>query len=54
MEKTSPWSTLYFIALVIFGNYVLLNLLVAILVEGFTNAVKINFFFILKRYFIII
>ncbi|CAF4598355.1 unnamed protein product [Rotaria sp. Silwood1] len=37
MEKTSPWSALYFIALMIFGNYILFNLLVAILVEGFSN-----------------
>ncbi|CAF1490715.1 unnamed protein product [Adineta ricciae] len=37
MEKTGSWSALYFIALMIFGNYVLLNLLVAILVEGFVN-----------------
>ncbi|CAF2632343.1 unnamed protein product [Rotaria sp. Silwood2] len=37
MEKTSPWSALYFIALTIFGNYILLNLLVAILVESFPS-----------------
>ncbi|CAF4869841.1 unnamed protein product, partial [Rotaria sp. Silwood1] len=37
MKKTSPWSALYFIALMIFGNYILLNLLVAILVESFPN-----------------
>lgn len=35
MEKTSPWAALYFVALMTFGNYVLFNLLVAILVEGF-------------------
>ena len=40
MEKTGSWSALYFIGLMIFGNYVLLNLLVAILVEGFVNEVK--------------
>lgn len=36
MYKTSPWAALYFIALMTFGNYVLFNLLVAILVEGFS------------------
>lgn len=36
MSKTSQWSALYFIALMTFGNYVLFNLLVAILVEGFS------------------
>ncbi len=42
MEKTSAWAALYFIALMTFGNYVLFNLLVAILVEGFSTEVKIN------------
>ncbi|CAF3704659.1 unnamed protein product [Adineta steineri] len=37
MEKTSAWAALYFIALMTFGNYVLFNLLVAILVEGFST-----------------
>jgi len=41
MEKTSAWAALYFIALMTFGNYVLFNLLVAILVEGFSTEVKI-------------
>nr|XP_045595060.1 voltage-dependent T-type calcium channel subunit alpha-1I-like [Procambarus clarkii] len=36
MEKTSHWASLYFVALMTFGNYVLFNLLVAILVEGFS------------------
>ncbi|XP_038013170.1 voltage-dependent T-type calcium channel subunit alpha-1G isoform X7 [Motacilla alba alba] len=35
MASTSSWAALYFIALMTFGNYVLFNLLVAILVEGF-------------------
>ncbi|KRX79673.1 Voltage-dependent T-type calcium channel subunit alpha-1G [Trichinella sp. T6] len=38
MAQTSPWSALYFIALMTFGNYVLFNLLVAILVEGFQES----------------
>ncbi|CAH1794430.1 unnamed protein product [Owenia fusiformis] len=37
MAKTSAWAALYFIALMTFGNYVLFNLLVAILVEGFSG-----------------
>jgi len=37
MQKTSSWAALYFIALMTFGNYVLFNLLVAILVEGFST-----------------
>ncbi|CAF1504098.1 unnamed protein product [Rotaria sp. Silwood1] len=36
MENTSAWAALYFIAFMTFGNYVLFNLLVAILVEGFS------------------
>ncbi|KAM7394659.1 hypothetical protein PAMP_021446 [Pampus punctatissimus] len=35
MAATSPLAALYFVALMTFGNYVLFNLLVAILVEGF-------------------
>ncbi|OAD58478.1 Voltage-dependent T-type calcium channel subunit alpha-1H [Eufriesea mexicana] len=37
MQKTSHWAALYFVALMTFGNYVLFNLLVAILVEGFSS-----------------
>ncbi|CAF3697645.1 unnamed protein product [Rotaria sordida] len=37
MKKTSPWSALYFIALMIFGHYILVNLLIAILVDSFSN-----------------
>ena len=40
MERTSHWAALYFVALMTFGNYVLFNLLVAILVEGFSNQVN--------------
>ncbi|XP_058537036.1 voltage-dependent T-type calcium channel subunit alpha-1H, partial [Ochotona princeps] len=35
MASTSSWAALYFVTLMTFGNYVLFNLLVAILVEGF-------------------
>ncbi len=37
MDRISSWAALYFIALMTFGNYVLFNLLVAILVEGFST-----------------
>ena len=40
MQYTSHWAALYFVALMTFGNYVLFNLLVAILVEGFSNQVS--------------
>lgn len=40
MAKTSQWAALYFIALMTIGNYVLFNLLVAILVEGFSSVVR--------------
>lgn len=42
MEKTSHWAALYFVALMTFGNYVLFNLLVAILVEGFSSEVRMH------------
>ena len=40
MQHTSHWAALYFVTLMTFGNYVLFNLLVAILVEGFSNQVS--------------
>ena len=49
MERTSHWAALYFVALMTFGNYVLFNLLVAILVEGFSNQVRTDF--VTKQYF---
>ena len=42
MQRTSHWAALYFVALMTFGNYVLFNLLVAILVEGFSNQVSLK------------
>ncbi|VDP56241.1 unnamed protein product, partial [Heligmosomoides polygyrus] len=38
MAQTNHWAALYFVALMTFGNYVLFNLLVAILVEGFQES----------------
>uniref|UniRef100_A0A8C6KEV4 Voltage-dependent T-type calcium channel subunit alpha-1I-like n=1 Tax=Nothobranchius furzeri TaxID=105023 RepID=A0A8C6KEV4_NOTFU len=43
MAATSPLAALYFVALMTFGNYVLFNLLVAILVEGFQAEVRYRF-----------
>jgi hypothetical protein len=37
MERVGPWASLYFLLLMVFGNYVLFSLLVAILVEGFSE-----------------
>ena len=37
MRATTKWAALYFILLMTIGNYILFNLLVAILVEGFAN-----------------
>ena len=39
MEKTSSWASLYFIFLMTFGNYILMNLLVAIIVDGFVEVI---------------
>lgn len=44
MASTSPCAALYFVALMTFGNYVLFNLLVAILVEGFQAEVRLFIF----------
>ena len=38
MRGTNKWAALYFTTLMAVGYYVLFNLLVAILVEGFTNS----------------
>ena len=38
MRSTNKWAALYFTTLMAVGYYVLFNLLVAILVEGFTNS----------------
>ena len=36
MLKVSPYTSIYFISLVTLGNYLIFNLLVAILVDGFS------------------
>ena len=41
MASSGPLASLYFIALMTIGNYVLFNLLVAILVEGFQAEVSL-------------
>ena len=45
MRATSKWAALYFILLMTIGNYILFNLLVAILVEGFANQ-PVSVFFV--------
>lgn len=42
MASSGPLASLYFIALMTIGNYVLFNLLVAILVEGFQAEVRLS------------
>ena len=37
MRSTTKWASVYFVLLMIIGNYILFNLLVAILVEGFSS-----------------
>ncbi len=54
MEKTTAWAALYFVALMTFGNYVLFNLLVAILVEGFSTEVKTRYLIFNVKFFFII
>lgn len=50
MRATSKWAALYFILLMTIGNYILFNLLVAILVEGFANQpVSVFLSFLLKK-----
>uniref|UniRef100_A0A3P9KPV4 Calcium channel, voltage-dependent, T type, alpha 1H subunit a n=1 Tax=Oryzias latipes TaxID=8090 RepID=A0A3P9KPV4_ORYLA len=51
MASTSPWAALYFVALMTFGNYVLFNLLVAILVEGFQAEVRMTYIFFSHFFF---
>ena len=40
VKATNYASTLYFVSLVLFGNYILFSLLVAILLDGFAAAEK--------------
>uniref|UniRef100_A0A8C6KBF0 Voltage-dependent T-type calcium channel subunit alpha-1I-like n=1 Tax=Nothobranchius furzeri TaxID=105023 RepID=A0A8C6KBF0_NOTFU len=54
MAATSPLAALYFVALMTFGNYVLFNLLVAILVEGFQAEVRYPVDFLLVHNLLII
>ncbi len=37
MSRLGPWMSIYFVALVVFGNYIMLNLLICILLEGFED-----------------
>ena len=48
IENTSFWSSLYFIFLMTFGNYILTNLLIAIIVDGFVEVIFFSTINILK------
>ena len=37
MRTVGPWASVYFIAIVVIGNYVVLNLFLAILLDNFSN-----------------
>ena len=50
MERTTHWAALYFVLLMTFGNYVLFNLLVAILVEGFSKQDELFDYYVRKKY----
>ena len=45
MRATSKWASVYFVVLMIIGNYILFNLLVAILVEGFSTETVSDIYF---------
>ena len=51
MASSGPLASLYFIALMTIGNYVLFNLLVAILVEGFQAEVGDKIYIIILQLF---
>jgi len=55
MANTSAWAALYFILLMTFGNYVLFNLLVAILVEGFSAQAEVDSYiaFLIQTHFVV-
>lgn len=40
MAATSPWAALYFVAVIVFGKHVLLNILVGIVVQSFQDDVS--------------
>ncbi|XP_026208676.1 voltage-dependent T-type calcium channel subunit alpha-1I-like isoform X2 [Anabas testudineus] len=50
MAKTSPWAALYFVAVIIFGKYVLLNVLVGIVVDNFQAKVRMSASVLSKSY----
>ncbi len=45
IENTSIWASLYFVALITFANYILTNLLISIIVDGFVKVSKIFLFY---------
>ena len=46
IRATNQWASVYFLSLMTIGYYVLFNLLVAILVEGFTTPLVSQFIFL--------
>lgn len=40
VAATSPWAAIYFIAIIVFGKNVLLNVLVGIVVDSFQARVR--------------
>lgn len=45
IASTSSWAALYFVAVILFGRYVLLNILVGIVVESFHDQVRVRHHF---------
>ena len=43
IDTTGPFSFIYFAILTVLGNYILLNLLVAIIVQGFSEVIFMHF-----------
>lgn len=48
MAATSPWAALYFVAIIVLGKHVLLNVLVGIVIESFQARVRTSVVFLSK------
>lgn len=44
MAATSPWASIYFVAIIVTGKHILLNILVGIVIEGFQKQVRTSAF----------
>lgn len=40
MAATSPWAAIYFVAIILTGKHILLNVLVGIVIQGFQDRVR--------------